>query len=313
MEQIIAGAISSAIVMGVVVILAGIGEVMSQRTGVMNLGIEGMMAIGALTGIMIGNIEGTNVWIAMLAAIAAGLVAGAIFAIITVSFRANQVVAGLGFTFLANGLTGQIGRPYVGYPGSLRLTPLEIPYLSDLPYIGKALFSHNLVVYFSCIILPFAAYYLIFKTRHGLHIRAVGQNPEAADAHGIHVNKLRFFYVTIGGALASAAGAYLTLAVVPSWTPGMAAGRGWIAIALVIFANWNPIYLVMGGILFGAANSLSYVVQIQGLNIPSAILFMLPYLLTLALMLISSASRETKGLEKTGIGPAALMMPFYRE
>lgn len=313
MEQIIAGAIASAIATGVVVILAGIGEVMTQRTGVMNLGIEGMMSIGALTGIMVVNIEGTSAWLGMGAAMAAGLVAGVFFAVVTVSFRADQVIAGLGFTFLANGLTGQIGRSYVGYPAPARLTPIEIPYLSDLPYIGRALFSHNLVVYIACILLPLAAYYLLFKTRHGLHIRAAGQNPEAADAHGIHVNRLRFFYVTIGGVLAAAAGAYMSLFLVPSWSAGMAAGRGWIAIALVIFANWNPVYLVLGGIVFGAANSLSYVVQIQGWGIPSAVLFMLPYLLTLTLMLVSTLMRERKGIEKTGIGPAALMRPFYRE
>jgi simple sugar transport system permease protein len=312
-EQIVAGAIASAIATGVVVILAGIGEVMGQRTGVMNLGIEGMMSIGALAGVIVVNIEGTNVWLGVAAAVVAGLVAGVVFALITVSFRANQVIAGLAFTFLANGLTGQIGIPYVGYPTPTRLTPVDIPILSDLPYLGRILFSHNLIVYFACILLPIVAYYLLFKTRHGLQIRAAGQNPEAADAHGIHVNRLRFFYVMIGSALAALAGAYLTLSLVPSWTAGMAAGRGWIAIALVIFANWNPVYLVLGGIVFGAANSLSYVVQIQGWKIPSSFLFMLPYLLTLALMLISSLMRDRQGIEKTGIGPAALMRPFYRE
>jgi ABC-type uncharacterized transport system permease subunit len=312
MEQVIAGAIASAIATGVVVIIAGTGELMAQRTGVMNLGIEGMMSVGALTGIIVVN-TGGNVWFGLALAVAAGLVMGGIFAIVTVSLRANQLVAGLGLTFLANGLTGEIGRPYVGYPAPARFTPVEIPILSDIPILGRALFSHDLLVYFACLVLPLGAYYLLFKTRHGLSIRAVGQNPEAADAHGIRVSTLRFIYVCIGGALAAAAGAYLALSLVPSWTAGMAAGRGWVAIALVIFSNWNPLYLVLGGIVFGAATSLNYVVQIQGWGIPSSVLFMLPYLLTLFLMLASSLIRKRRGIDITGIGPAALMQPYYRE
>jgi len=313
MEQIIAGVIASTITAGAVIIIAGIGELMAERSGVINLGLDGIMSVGALVAIIVVNTVVPNIWFGLAAAMVAGLVMGGIFAVITVTIKADQYLSGLALGFLGAGLSGEIGRSYVGVPARARFIPIEFPVLSNLPFFGRALFSHNVITYCAYIILPLLASYLLYRTRHGLNVRAVGQNPKAADSRGIQVDYLRFFYQCLNGALTGAAGAYLTLSLTPSWANNVVAGRGWIAITLVIFANWNPIYLVIGAMLFGAATSLGFVVQIQGWGIPTPFLFMFPYLITLFLMLMSYFVRKRRGIDKTSIGPAALGQPYSRE
>src|SRR6185295_12652436 len=178
-----------------------------------------------------------------------GFAFGALFALATVVVRANQILCGLALTLIGTGLAATIGKSYSSTPAPVSFDPVIIPYLSDLPIVGRGLFSQNILVYLIYFILPIGLHYLMFKTRHGLNLRAVGENPAAADAAGIPVARIRFWYVACGGALAASAGAYLTLAYIPSWSDGVVAGRGWIAVALVIFAGYRPIGAVLSGLL----------------------------------------------------------------
>ena len=189
--------------------------------------------------------------------------------------------------------------------------PVIVPYLSDLPIVGRGLFSQNILVYVIYIILPIGLHYLMFKTRHGLNLRAVGENPAAADAAGIPVRKIRFWYVAAGGALAAAAGAYLTLAYIPSWSDGVVAGRGWIAVALVIFAGYRPITAVLAALLFGAITALGFVGQARNWPIPAPFLSMLPYLGTIALMIVPVLA--WRRMRQWMAAPEALGRPYFRD
>jgi ABC-type uncharacterized transport system permease subunit len=313
LEQLIAGIVASTITAGVVVCIAGMGELLGQRTGMFNFGINGMISMGALFAIIVVNSVVPNPWLGLLGAAAAGLAMAIILGIAAVYLKADVFLIGLALSFLGDGLSGEIGRAFVGKPAQARFLPIKFPILSDIPIVGNAIFNQSILVYLAYFILPLFVAYIIFKTRHGLSIRAVGQDPAAADVRGIHVDRIRFLYTCLNGALAGIAGAYLTLSLSPSWANNVVAGRGWIAIALVIFSNWNPIFIMFGAILFGAATSLGFVAQIQGWGISTSILFMLPYLATLLLMLLSALVRRLRGVQKKGIGPAALGLPFYRE
>jgi simple sugar transport system permease protein len=289
------------------------GELMGERTGMFNFGINGMMSLGALTAIIIVNTVTPNPWLGLVGAAVAGLVMAFLFGLVAIYIKTDQFLVGLAFAFLGDGLSGEIGRSYVGQPAQARFLPIEIPFLSDIPILGKGLFSHSILVYVAYFVLPLLAAYIIYKTRHGLSLRAIGQDPAAADVRGIRVDWLRFLYTCLNGILAGIAGASLTLSLSPSWNNSVVAGRGWIAISLVIFSNWNPIFVVFGAILFGAATSIGFIAQVQGWGIPTSLLFMLPYLATLLLMVISALTRKRKGVDMIGIGPAALGLPFHRE
>ena len=227
--DILAGILSVAVLAGGVLALGALGEVLCERVGVVNLGVEGLMALGAVVAIIV-VLTVPNVYLALAAAIATGFAFGAMFAVATVIIRANQILCGLALTLIGTGLAATIGKPYSSTPAPVTFEPVIIPYLSDLPIVGRGLFSQNILVYVIYIILPIGLHYLMFKTRHGLNLRAVGENPAAADAAGIPVRKIRFWYVAAGGALAASAGAYLTLAYIPSWSDGVspaAAGSRW--------------------------------------------------------------------------------------
>ena len=229
----------------------------------------------------------------------------------TVIIRANQILCGLALTLIGTGLAATIGKPFSSMPAPVSFEPLIIPYLSDLPIIGRGLFSQNILVYAIYIILPIGLHYLLFKTRHGLNLRAVGENPAAADAAGIPVRKIRFWYVAAGAALAAAAGGYLTLAYIPSWSDGLIAGRGWIAVALVIFAGYRPITAVLAALLFGAITALGFVGQARNWPIPAPFLSMLPYLGTIALMIVPVLA--WRRMRQWMAAPEALGTPYFRD
>jgi simple sugar transport system permease protein len=308
--EIVTGLLATAILAGGVLALAGLGEVIGQRVGVVNLGLEGLMALGAVTAIAV-TMAVPNALVGLLAALLVGMVFGMLFALATVVCRADQVLCGLALTLMGTGLAGAVGRPFAGMPAATTFEPVAIPVLSRIPVLGPALFSQNLLVYPIFIILPLAVYFLMFRTRHGLNMRAVGENPAAADAAGIPVLAIRFWYVCLGSAMAAGAGAYLTLAFVPSWSDGMIAGRGWIAAALVIFARYHPMNVVLTALLFGLITAVGYVGQARNWPIAAPLLGMLPYLGTLALIIVPAfVWARTR---KATAAPEALGRPYFRD
>jgi ABC-type uncharacterized transport system permease subunit len=308
--DIIAGLLQTSILAGGVLALAALGEVLSERVGVVNLGVEGLMALGAITAIAIVTAS-PNPALGLIGALGVGFAVGMIFASATVMLRANQVLCGLALTLMGTGLAATIGKAYSGMPARATFAPIEIPYLSDIPLLGRALFTQNILVYLIYIVLPVALHFIMFRTRHGLNLRAVGENPAAADAAGISVQKFRFWYVAAGSSLAAGAGAYLTLAFVPSWSEGVVAGRGWIAVALVIFAGYRPINAVLAALLFGAITSLGFVGQARNWPIAAPILSMLPYLGTIALIIMPVLAWHR--VRRLMAAPAALGEPYYRD
>jgi general nucleoside transport system permease protein len=308
--DIIAGLLQTSILAGGVLALAALGEVLSERVGVVNLGVEGLMALGAITAIATVTAS-PNPVLGLIGALSVGFVVGMIFASATVVLRANQVLCGLALTLMGTGLAATIGKAYSGMPARATFAPVAIPYLSELPLLGRALFTQNILVYLIYIVLPVALHFIMFRTRHGLNLRAVGENPAAADAAGISVQKFRFWYVAAGSSFAAGAGAYLTLAFVPSWSEGVVAGRGWIAVALVIFAGYRPINAVLAALLFGAITSLGFVGQARNWPIAAPILSMLPYLGTIALIIMPVLAWHR--VRRLMAAPAALGEPYYRD
>ncbi|MCX8571518.1 ABC transporter permease [Aminobacter sp. MET-1] len=308
--DIITGLLTTAVLAGGVLALAALGEVICQRVGVVNLGVEGLMALGAVTAIAV-TISVPNPSAGFAAALAVGLCFGMVFALATVIFRANQILCGLALTLMGTGLAATAGRAFSGMPAKATFQPVAVPYLSDIPILGPAFFSQNVLVYLIFIILPVAIHWLMFKTRHGLNMRAVGENPAAADAAGIPVLAMRFWYVSLGAALAAGAGAYLTLAFVPSWSDGIVAGRGWIAVALVIFARYRPLNVVMAALLFGLITALGYVGQARNWPVAPALLGMLPYLGTLGFIIVPVIVLQRR--RQVSAAPAALGLPYFRD
>lgn len=313
METIITGILASAVTAGAVIIIAGVGEILAERSGVINLGIEGMMALGAVSGIMIVNSMGVSAWLGLLGAALVGLITGIIFGLAVVKVKVGQLLAGLAFTFIGNGLSRHIGKPFAGQPALDRFAEIKIPVLGDIPILGESLFNHNAVVYGAYFVLPLLAFYIIYKTRHGMEIRAVGQMPAAADASGVDVDRIRFLYSGVAGACAGAAGAYLSLGLVTTWFDVVVAGKGWIAITLVFFSGWNPLYLVLASLLFGGATSVGYALQIQGVRISPFFLNMTPYVATILMLVAAWLARRRRQTDKLGFGPAALGLPYHRE
>jgi simple sugar transport system permease protein len=301
MENVIAGLLAAAIASGTVIALAALGELLMERSGVQNLGLEGVMAMGALVAIATDRAI-PNPYLGLLAAIVVGLLLGMLYATATVTLRANQVLCGLGLAFFGTGLSGRLGASISGFTAPAPFETIRIPYLADIPYIGRAVFDQPLLGYVAYFILPLVISFVLLQTRHGLNVRAVGEDPASADACGISVNRIRFLYTCIGCILAACGGAFITLSFTPSWIEGITAGRGWIAIALVIFGAWRPLPVVLGALLFGAVTSLGFVAQIQGWGIPSSFLAMLPYLGTILLMVIPIALRS-KYLRRLSTSP----------
>jgi general nucleoside transport system permease protein len=310
MMDVLTGILSTAFLAGGVLALAALGEVLAERVGVVNLGVEGVMALGAITAIAVVTAV-PNPFLGFLAALVVGLGCGVLFAVGTVYVQANQVLCGLALTLMGTGLAAAIGKAYSGLPARATFERIVIPYLSDIPILGRAFFSQNILFYLIYLILPFGLHYLMFKTRHGLNMRAVGENPAAADTAGINVQAIRFWYVAAGAAFAAGAGAYLTLAFVPGWSEGVIAGRGWIAVALVIFAGYRPLYAVAAALLFGVITSIGFVGQARNWPVAPALLSMLPYLGTIAFIIVPVLAWHK--MRQRMAAPAALGLPYFRD
>ena len=305
-------ALRTAIDAGTVVVLAGMGELLTERVGVINLGQEGLIGIGAITAVIVADL-GAGPWVALLAGMAVGGMFGLLFATSVVIVRTNQVLTGLALVLIGVGLSNQLGNDYQGSPVTHTFTPFEIPLLADIPQIGPALFDHSLVVYLSYVVLPAVVAVLLFRTRHGMNLRAVGENPAAADAAGISVTGMRLAYTSLGAALSAAGGAFLMLDFTTNWSVNVARGRGWVALAVVIFAAWRPFLLVFGALLFGAMISLGFIAQQQNWGIPSFVLAMLPYLVTLALIIGPAALARFGVKVRSSVAPGGLAQPYFRE
>ncbi len=275
---------------GTPLIFAGLGELVTERTGVINLGVEGMMLIGAVAGFACAAETGMGAGAGLLAGAAAGMGAALLFAILALSLSANQAACGLALTIFGIGLSAFIGQHYVSYslPG---LKPLDIPFLSDIPYLGKIFFHQDFVVYLSVIAFGIV-WWVLAKTRLGLLLKAVGESPEAAHAIGYPVLAIRYGATLFGGAMAGIGGAYLSTVYTPLWVENMVAGRGWIAIALVVFATWKPTRLMLGAYLFGGVTILQFQAQALGINLPVQALAALPYVATIVVLVVISRDRK---------------------
>ncbi len=297
---------AAAIRSGTPILIPCLGGIVAERAGVLTLGTEGMMLVGALAGFAAAHATGSAA-LGLAAACGIGALFALIHAVLSVSLRANQVVSGLALVLFATGVSGLFGRPYVGQP-ILGLPTLPIPGLADLPVLGPILFRHDAVVYASYLLAP-AAWLFLYRTRAGLHLRAVGESPETADAMGVPVFAIRYAATLAGGALIGLGGAYLSLAYTPLWIEQMSAGRGWIAIALVIFAAWNPLKAFPGAYLFGGIDAIQLRIQAAGAHVSPHLLLALPYLVTILVLALAETPRARRRL---GI-PAALGLPYARE
>ncbi len=296
--------LASLMVAATPILLAGIGELVVERAGVLNLGVEGMMITGAIAGFAMA-VESGSPALGFLGAAAAGALLSMLFAVLTQFALANQVASGLALTLFGLGLSSLMGQSYVGLkpPSTPRL---DIPLLSDIPVLGPVLFSHDLMVYFS-IALVAATWAFLKYSRAGLTLRAVGENHEAAHALGYKVVMIRCAAIAFGGACAGLGGAYLSLVRVPQWTEGMTSGAGWIALALVVFASWKPWRVLIGAYLFGGITVLQLNLQAAGLKVPVEYLSMSPYIITIVVLVIMSSGRGRGALG----APASLGRTFH--
>lgn len=287
-------------------VIASLGELVTERAGVLNLGVEGMMIMGAVTAFAVT--QGTS---SPYIGVAAGIIAGGIFSllfgVLTLTLVANQVATGLALTILGLGLSGQIGESFVGQPG-IKLQPIAIPLLSEIPLLGPLLFRQDIIFYLS-VLLVGGIHWFLFRSRTGLKLRAIGDNHGSAHALGINVIRTRYLAVMFGGACAGLAGAHLSLVYTPQWVENMTAGRGWIALALVVFASWRPLRVLAGGYLFGAVTIGQLHAQALGIGIPSQLLSAMPYVATIVVLIIISHNRRTTLINT----PASLGKPFVPE
>ncbi|SBS35500.1 L-arabinose transporter permease protein [Marinomonas spartinae] len=299
----IAQILFSAIKTGTPLLFIALGEVICEKSGVLNLGQEGMMLMGAVVGFLAAYSTG-NMAFGVLAAMAMGCVMSLIFGVLVLHLGANQVATGLALTIFGTGLSAFVGSDFVGKTIQ-GFNPIPIPYLSSIPYLGKILFEHDLLVYLS-FIMTVLIMYVANKTRLGLTLKAVGENPNAANAIGIKVLRVRYLAIMFGGAMTGIAGAYMSLVYTPMWAENMTAGRGWIALALVVFASWRVGRIMLGAYLFGLASIMHLVLQGFGWTISTNLLAMLPYVATVFVMVIISADKFKEKL----LAPRSLGKPF---
>lgn len=311
--------LAAGVASGTILLFAALGEIFAERAGVLNLGVEGMMLIGAVAGFSV-TVSTGNPWVGLVVAMLAGGLLSLVHAVVTIHLRADQVISGLALTFLGTGLARVLGDGLSSAGPVATIPRLTIPVLVDIPFLGPILFREQSVLTYVGLVLVPLAWYWIERTRPGLHLRAVGERPAAADAQGVDVIRLRYAYVLVGGLLAGLAGATITLAISPGWFGDQTVGgRGWIAVGLVIFAQWSPIRVAVGAYLFGAI--FRFILDIQG--VPSILgaanpfqagrsatffLEMLPYLFVILVVVLGS--REA--LRRRVGAPAALGIPYVR-
>lgn len=313
-EGLIVSLLSITIRAGSSLLYATLGEIYTERAGILNLGVEGIMMMGAASGFAVAYHIG-SAWLGLLAAMLVGGLLALIHAFLSVSMRADQVVSGLALTIFGTGLASFMGQR-LG-PGGTTMVGLQgptfqrfaLPVLNQLPIVGEPIFRQDILTYILYLLLPILAFYL-YRSQPGLHLRAVGENPQAADALGVSVARVRYIYTVFGGVLMGIAGAHLSLVYLQGWAANITGGRGWIAIALVIFATWDPWRAVIGALLFGGTNALQFRLQAVGTTIPAPFLNMLPYLFTIIVLVVITwweAVRRRVG------APAALGIPYARE
>jgi len=303
MEEIIISVVQRTLVAGTPLLLGTIGEIISERSGILNLGVEGVMAVGAVTAFIVTHHTG-NPWLGLCAAIIAGMLISIVHAFASVSLQSNQVVSGLALTMLGLGLAGLSGKPYVGKPLAIKINAMPIPFLSDIPIVGPVIFNQSPFFYMA-ILLAIGVWFMLEHTLLGIRIRSAGENPKATETQGVNVSLIRYLSVIAAGGFSAMAGAHLSISYSKSWIEGMTAGRGWIVIALTIFALWNPVRAVVGAFLFGGIFVLQY--MLQPLGISPNFLAMLPYLATLLVLLVGGL-RDSRRLN----APAMLAEPYRR-
>ena len=296
--------ISTGITAGTPLLFSSVGEILTEKAGVLNVGIEGFMLIGAMTGFMASYQTG-NKWIALLVVIGVCMILGLILSFVLITMRANQIAAGISFTIFCIGLSMFLGKPFIGVVTRDTFKKLTLSSLDKFPIL-QLLLKKDLLV-FIALAIAIIAWVFIYRTKFGLHLRAAGDNPSTLDSLGVNVIVQRYIYTTLGSILAGIGGAYLSLAYSPSWIEGMSAGRGWISIALVNFALWNPIYAIGGAYLFGIFNILGFRLEAMGIALPSYFLRMLPYIFPIMILILS------KLRSKKNYAPRYLCLPYVRE
>ena len=300
---VLVGILASGIRLATPYLYAAIGETFGQRSGVLNLGVEGQMLLGAFAAFYVALTTG-SLWLGVLAALIVGALMGLAMAFVTVHLHAQQGISGIGFYLFGLGLSDLLFQKMLGTVETVNGFPkIHIPVLSDIPGIGEIFFSQNVLVYLAFALVPIA-WFVLNKTTLGLKIRAVGENPDAADSLGVSVVRVRYFTITLGGTLSGMAGASMSIALLNVFQQNMTSGLGFIAVALVYFGAWSPWGVMAGALLFSMVNSLQLWIQVLGIPIPSDIAVMMPYVLTI-LVLVLTVSRVR--------APAALTRPFERE
>ena len=299
---VVIGILTSAIRLATPYLYAAIGEAFAQTSGVLNLGVDGMMLVGAYSAFFVALNTG-NLWLGLIAAMIAGLLMGLLMSLISVTLKAEQGISGIGLHLFGLGLSSLLFKVTIGTVKTIvGFQPVKIPLLGDIPVVGEVLFRHSLPVYGAFLLVPLA-WWFMEKTTWGLKIKSVGQNPAAADSLGVSVNRVRYFSVCLGGVLAGVAGASLSIALLNLFQENLTAGQGFIAVALVYFGGWKPLGIMGGALLFSTVNAFQLWMQVLGVKIPSDIAVMLPYLLTIAALAVTvSRARQ----------PAALDKPFER-
>ncbi len=289
---------------GTPLVFAALGELVTEKSGVLNLGVEGMMLAGAVSGFAVAA-DTSNLWLGVLVAVVAGAAMSLIFGILTLTFQANQVASGLALTIFGVGLSAYVGLNYtsVALKG---IQSIHIPGLSDIPMIGPVIFGLDPLLYLSFAMFGAVSWFL-YRSKAGLLLRGIGESPASAHAIGYPVVGIRYLAVLFGGAMAGLGGGYLALVYTPLWVEGMTAGRGWIALALVVFASWRPARVMMGAYLFGGVTILQFHVQGLGIDLPSQLLSSLPYLATIVVLVVISRDINTIRLN----APAAIGKPFH--
>ena len=302
--------LASCVVAGVPLLFATIGELITEKAGNTNLGVEGMMLIGAVMA-FIASYKTSNPVVTIVVAVIAGALASLIYAFLTISLRANQIVTGLTLTMFGTGFAKFVGQPYLGEAVPEAVTNFfsrkAIPLLSDIPYIGRIFFDQDVFVYISYIVCILAAIYM-YKTRIGKNMKAVGENTAAADASGINITLYKYINVLIGGALSGLGGAYLSIVRIPLWQEDVVNGRGWIAVALVIFVAWNPIKALFGSIIFGGLSIMGMKLQVLGVGISQYLFDMIPYLATIIIVVLGTHKKRRESQP-----PADLSNNYFRE
>jgi simple sugar transport system permease protein len=301
--QVVLGILTSGIRLATPYLYAGIGETFSQRSGVLNLGVDGQMLMGAFAGFYVVFSTG-NLWLGLLAALAVGALMGLAMAFISVTLHAEQGISGIGVYLFGLGLSELLFQETIGTVETVSgFRPLQIPVLSSIPVLGEVLFSHNILVYGAFLLVP-VAWFVLHKTTFGLNVRAVGENPEAADSLGVSVARVRYFTVTLGGALSGMAGASLSIALLNVFQQNLTNSLGFIAVALVYFGGWRPFGLLTGALIFSMLNALQVWVQTLGIPVPAEVALMMPYVLTIVVLALSVQRVRP---------PSALTKPFLRE